>query len=197
MRVVEVDPHESRRSGWPLELRKRQVSRFTRAPFGPLGRQLVVIEIETAREAEAPGERKGGHERGRPVAGLLELLRDHRVARWQEPRILVDAVAGRIKPGHHRAVRRQRLRHRRVGLTEPPPPASKRIEGRCLHAHGLRSDRIGARRVERDQQNRWSGGRSAGGRRRLLPAGAGEREGKDEKLCSYHGSAHVMLKAQL
>ncbi len=106
-------------------------SRGRRARRCP-ARQLVVVDVESAREAEAAGEHERRDEGGRAIAGLPEALGQDRAIPGQVAGVLVDAVPGGIEPGHHRGVRRQRLRNGRVGLAEAPASRRERVEGRRL-----------------------------------------------------------------
>ena len=71
----------------------------------------------------------------------------------QIARVLVDAVAGGIETGHHRAVRGQRLRRRRVCLAESKAAGRESVEAPGLDATGFGSYGVGSSRIERHQQN--------------------------------------------
>ncbi len=154
-----VDPDQVRLRGGGCEVLEGPAGGLVGGPFRRTLGQAVVVHLEPAREAEASREHEGRDEGGGAVAALLELLGQHRMARGQKSCVLVDAVTGRVEPRHHRAVRRQRFRHGGVCLPEPLPAGRQPVERRSLQALGLRADRVGARRVERDQQDRWESAR--------------------------------------
>ena len=140
----------------------------------PAAGQLVVVHVESAREAEAPRQDERRDERGR---------RDSRpparrsastgLAADSVPRVLVNAVARRVQARHHRRVRRQRLGHRRVRLAEPRVRGPRRaLNAGVLTPDGLRADGVGPCRIERDEQDR----RAGRGARRALGEAAPARD---------------------
>jgi hypothetical protein len=150
-----VHPQEDRL--WTVglrEMREHGVGRLFRGAFGSIAGEPVVVDVESAREPEAPRQGERRDECRGAIAGLLQPFGRHRQRDRKVARVLVDAVPGRIEAGHHRAVRRQRLRNRRVRLPEAQPSRGNRVERRRLDARGVRTDRVGARRVERHEQDR-------------------------------------------
>ena len=141
-----------------------------------LGRELVVVQVEAAREAEAPRQHEARHERRGSVAGLAEPLRQQWVAAGQGAGVLVHAVAGRVEARQHRRVRGKRLGHRRVRLAKPQASARERVERRRLDSRCVRADRVRARRVERHEQDRRPSRSVARGRRRPRARAASRQE---------------------
>ena len=72
-----------------------RVRRLARRAFGLSRRQRVVVDVESARETEAPREDERRDERGRAIAGVLQAVRENRMRVGEVPRVLVDAVARR------------------------------------------------------------------------------------------------------
>ena len=127
VRVEVVDPQEQRLPGAPARATPapgRSSPRAVRSAR-PAG-ELVVVDVEPAGEAEAPRQHEPRDEGGRPVAGLLEPLREYRLARGKVPGVLVDAVPRGIEARHHRGCARggSRARSRRpAGIAGRAPRA--------------------------------------------------------------------------
>ena len=171
VRVEVVDPEKDEPARLPLQVGDRAVGRLRGRALDLPARQLVVVEREPAGETEASGQDEAGDEGGRAVPGPPEPLGQDRVIGGEGAGVLVDAVPGGIEARHHGGVRGKRLRRGRVGLAEEPAPRREGVERRRLDASRLGTDRVGARRVERDEQDRGAhGGR--GRRPGLLLAGA-------------------------
>ena len=161
---------------------QRAIGRVLRSALHAPGRQLVVVDIEAAREPETARQHEGRHERARPIPRGFQSLRQDGMAGRQEPRVLVNAVTGGIQAGHHRAVRRQGLGHRGIRLTESPPARGQGVECRRADALRVRTDRVGARRIERDEQDR----RLRSRRSRLLRAlAASPASCRDARGCEH------------
>ncbi len=155
VRIVVVDPEEERRlprGGSSSASAASVVSRDDRST-APAGK-LVVIDVETACQAEPARERERRDERRGAVAGGVEALGEERRLVRQAAAVLVNAVAGRIEAGHHRGVRRQRLGDGCVGLREAAPARGERVERGRLDPFRVGPDRVGARRVQRDEEDR-------------------------------------------
>ncbi len=117
VRIEVVHPDEQRLLARHLrQVRQRAVGGLTRRPLRPPPQQLIVVPVEPAGEAEPPRKYKRRDEGRRTIPGSLERFGRHRMRGRKEPRVLVDAVPSRIRAGHHRTVRGQRLRHGRVSL---------------------------------------------------------------------------------
>ena len=173
VRVVVVDPQETR-----PRLRRRQpgdgaVGRLTRAALDHPGRELVVVALEPARQPELAFERVAGDERSRRVSQTAQPLGEQRHCVRQAAAVLVHAVAAGVEAGQHRRVRRQRRRRGRVGVREAHPACRKCRERRRSRRGVLRRQRIRARGVERHQQQRRPGCRDG---RLPRPAPARRRE---------------------
>ena len=154
MGIEVMHPHKQRLLASRLrQMRQRSVSRLTRRALCPSARQLIVVHIEPEGESEPPSEHKRRHKGRRAITGGLERLGHHRMRGRKESRVLVDAVATRVRAGHHRTVRRQRLWHSRVRLREHAPASGQSVERRRLHPNRARSDRVGARGIKRDEQD--------------------------------------------
>ena len=144
-----------------LQLAQRGVGRLARRSLGRARRQ----RRRRRRRTRAPG-RTGARARttrrtrtcGSPPAQPLGEQAADAPARSARSG---GRHARRIQPGHHRRVRRQRLRHGRIRLPEAAAARGNRVERRGLDAGGLRTDRVGARGVERDQQDRVTAARLA------------------------------------
>jgi hypothetical protein len=172
VRVEVMDPEEQRPPRQRPEVRQRRRCRLVGRSLGLLPRQVVVVDVEAALEAEAPCEDEGRDERRGAIAGAPEPLGDHGVRGLENAPVLVQPVAARIQSRHHRDVRRQRFGHRGVGVPEAPAGGGQRIEGGGSDPDRLGADGVRPRRVERDEQDgRHPHGRP-GGRRgdRFAPA---------------------------
>ena len=154
VRIVVVDPEKERLRRRPLQKVDRAIRRLLRGPFGTSARQLVIVNIESSRQSEAPRQGEGRHERRRSISGRMQSFADQRLRIRDVPRVFVNAVAGGIEARQHRRMRRQRLRHRRVCPAEAPAPRRQIIERRRRHSDRFLTGCIGARRVERDKENR-------------------------------------------
>ena len=157
VRFVVVDPQKQRTILLALQERDRAVRRLARRPLRESGRRVVVVEVEAARETETPRQRERGDECRGAIAGGVQSLRDQRARFLETARVLVHAVSRRIQAGHHRGVRRQRLRHRRIRLAEQEPLLRERVERRRRVA-----DRVRARGVEGDEEDGGTCGRGCG-----------------------------------
>ena len=150
-----MDPEEERRPCAAVEQRQRGVGRVARRPLCRSRPQLIVIDVEAARKTEPAREREARDERRGAVAGGVEALGENRCLVRQAAAVLVNTVAGRVEAGHHGGVRRQRLGDGCVGLCEAAPALGERIEsGRLDPPFCVRPDRVGARRVQRDEEDR-------------------------------------------
>src|SRR6478672_5903782 len=94
-------------------------------------------------------------------------------------------MSGGVEAGHHRSVRGKGFGNGRVRLPESRAARGERIEGGSLDAFRLGPDGIGARGIQRDEQDPrlFGGGRGCGwpGRSRSLrPSAGGGEEGGDE-----------------
>ena len=193
MRIEVVHPEKQRLRRRLTEMGYDGVRRLPRRAFDFSRRQRVVVDVESARETEAPREDERRDEGGRAVAGVLQADRHNRMRVGEVPRVLVHAVASGIQPGHHGAVRRQRFGRRGVGLTEAPAPCRERVEHISVDSGCLRAYGVSARRVERDEQDGGKGcDRCAGARRRRMRAPAGARDGQaDEDVNKAPERHHV------
>ena len=172
VRVVEVDPAEEALVLDLVEPGERLVGDLVARPIDAAERErLVLAEIEVVevgleplRDAPLVVEHVGADESAGVEAARLEPLGQRRLAVVEEEAAVVaHAVRGRILAGEDRRVRRERERRRRDRLLEEHALARHAIDGRRLDAVvPVRVDVIGARRVERDEQEVQPGRRDAG-----------------------------------
>ena len=115
---------------------------------------LIVVDVEARRQAEALREREPADERAGGEARRLEPRGQRRGAVLDaEPAVVAHAVLVRQPAGEDRRVRRQR--HDRVRVREGKPRAarSQPVEVRRLRAPAVRRQRVGAQRVDGDEQD--------------------------------------------
>jgi len=153
MWIEVVHPEEERLRGRLGQKCQGGLGRLPRAPFLLPPAHPIVVTLEAASETEAARKGERRDERGGAVARVLQLLRHEGVRRGQRAPVLVHLVTGRVQPGHHRDVRGQRLGHRGVRLAETDPACGHRIERRRPDAPCLGANRVGPRRVERNEEN--------------------------------------------
>jgi hypothetical protein len=153
MRIEVVDPQQQRLRRRLGQVSERTIGRFARRALDLPRRLLVVVHVEPPGETKTARKDIRRDERRRTVARLLEPLGDDGMCRGEEPAVFVDAVPAGIQPRHHRRVRRQCLRRRRVRLAEADPPRRDGIEGRGLHPDGLRPDCVGSGGIEGDEED--------------------------------------------
>ena len=162
MRVVEVDPPEEARSGDLVEPRQRVIGYFIAGPIDAAERQrlifrqveVVEVGLKALRDPPLVIEYVGADEPAGGEAARLQPLGHRRLAVVEEePSVVAHAVPRRELSREDRRVRRQRQRRRRDGLLEEHTFARQPIEvGRFDRAEPVGMDAVGARRVERDQQ---------------------------------------------
>ena len=165
--IVQVDPHEQRRA--ERGVRRQPVGGGGDGPIpAALERHAIVVLVESARQTVALIEHERADERGRAVTSASKCGRQRRQAIAQtEVPVVPDAVHEGIHAREQRHVRRQRDRRRRNGMFEHDALRGESIEiGRARLAIAVRAEMIGARRVERDQEDvrRRRRGRPAAGR---------------------------------
>ena len=154
MRIEVVNPDEVWLRGGLREIGDSGVGRGPRGALDLTGWQTVVVDVESSRKTEPPRQDERRHERRRAIAGVLETSGEDRMRVGQIARVLVDAVAGGIEARHHRTVRGQRLRRRRVCLAESQAAGRESVEAPGLDAAGFGAYGVGSSRIERHQQNR-------------------------------------------
>ncbi len=101
VRIEIVHPEELGMRSGRGEMSERAIGRLIRRPLRRACRQLVVVEVEAACQAESARQHERGDERRRLVAALLQSLGRNRVRRGKEAGVLVDAVARGIESRHH------------------------------------------------------------------------------------------------
>ena len=163
MRVVQVNPHEERgrvvlagpRQGgvddlgsWALHAAQKD-----RSLLGHL--EVVEVPVEPLGQAPARVEDEGSDEGAGAVAGLLEALgQGLQPFRRDVYAVVAHPVVGRVGASEQRRVRGQRQRRRGVGAHEGNAAGGKCIDNRCVDlVEAVHADTIGARRVERHQQD--------------------------------------------
>jgi hypothetical protein len=160
-----LDPHEDGPPWLRLKVRERPLGGRTRRPFCIALTDLVVVVIEAPGEAETFLEGVSGDERGGGVARIPQTFSEQHSVVVEEPRVLADAVLGRVEAGQHRGVCRKRHRHRRPGLRKAHPPGGQAIQRRRLDGFVLEAHAVSPGGVQRDQEDRWP--RCGGFSRRL------------------------------
>ena len=187
VRVVVVDPQEERaavrgRVHPPQDGVRRRVGEaldVQRAARVVALRQVVVVHVEGAVEAEAAVQREARHERRRAVARLAEVLGGGpHVRRQRVTSVVPDAVGEGHRPGEDRRVRGSRERHVRDRGREAGAPCGEAVEGRrqCGRAP-VAADVVGPQRVDRDQQHvRPAAGRRGGRTGGRRPPAGGQRQ---------------------
>ena len=91
VRIVVVHPQEERLRRRRAELaRAPRRSCLSRSARPDRRGALVVVPIESAREAKSPGEHERRHERGGAVARLMELFGEHGPIGRHVPRVFVE-----------------------------------------------------------------------------------------------------------
>ena len=131
------------------------------APFGEMERgrvavrEMIVVDVEAAIQAEAAVENERADERAGSIAGRLEQGGERRHARVEtEARVVVNAVAVGRHAGEDRRVRGQGQRRRRERVRKANAGGSKTIERRRQAAAvPVSAEAILAKRVDRDQQD--------------------------------------------
>ena len=150
-----------------------------RAPPVVAVREVVVVHVEPAGEAEAPVQRETGDEGRRPVSRVVKGLGQGR-DRVRQDVIAVVAypVAKRREAGQDRGVRRRRERHLCDRGREARAAGRERVEHRGGGAGvSVAAQVVGAEGVDRDEQDIGPGcGRGSGTRPR---ARAGDRRAQD------------------
>ena len=94
----------------------------------------------------------------------------------------------RKKRKHAYAQQRQCGEFRNEVLAEARAAGRKAIERRGCDAFGFRTDRIGAGRVERDEENRMPRHRRRSRGRRWCAAGRSEQQREGERDAQFHES---------
>ena len=90
--------------------------------------EVLVVDIESPRQAEPPRKSEGGKKCCGGVAGSAKALRYQRNRVGQVTAVFMNAVSRRIESAQHRRVRRQRLGHRGIGLPEAQPALRQCVE---------------------------------------------------------------------
>ena len=162
VRVVEMHPREEARRGRRVEPRKRAIGDLVRRPLDArrgLPLRLVEIEVvdirvEPLRNAPPAIQDIGADEPAGPKPCRREPLGERRLTRVElEPAVVADAVLRRVLRREQRRVRRQRERHGGHRLLEDHTARGDAIEVRRLAVlRAVGAEAVGARRVERDQQ---------------------------------------------
>ena len=167
VRIVVVDPDEERLRATPAPGRRAPASVVSAADaLGLPGRQLVVVDVEPAREPEAPRQHEARDEGRGAIAGLLQPLRQDarapaaaggrsrgRRARPRRGPSCIEACEGSVSGTVAYAWRKRMPRRASASNAGVSTPAA------------LRADRVGARRVERHEQDRRPSRAAARGRR--------------------------------
>jgi len=118
----------------------------------------------TRARARSVGQHEAGDEGRRAVSGLPRRSASTGRSGADSARSPARNVRrGRAPSSSRRGG--ERLRHGRVGLPEAAAPRRESVESRRLDTSRIRADRVGPRRVQRDEQDR---GRSSPRRRRLV-----------------------------
>ena len=127
------------------------VGRFERR----VGLEVVVIDVESAVQAEAGVDGERGREGGRLVAAALEDLGQGRRPRAEGVgSVVVDAVGVRIFAGHDRGVGRQGQGDLAVSLAEPDSAIGQDVQvGRPARGIAIAAEPVGPGRVQGDQDH--------------------------------------------
>ena len=172
MRVVEMDPSEKAPRPDPIQPRKRFVGHFVAGAIDAAERQrlvfrqveIVEVGLESLRYAPFVIEHVRADEAARREPAIAQALGERRLAVVEKKAAVVaDAVGRRKLAGEDRRMSGQRERRRRDRLLEEDSFAREPIEVRRRNAiEAVRVDAVGARRVERHEQEievRWTDAR--------------------------------------
>ena len=152
VRVVEMEPEEERRvvqSAKPFDRGR------CRAVAAPLELYAVVVHVEAASEAVPPIQHERADERTRAVSTIVQHGRERWNRRGQRKvAVVADAVREWIGAGQQARVRGQRNRRGRDRTLEQHALARELIDPPCARLLiSVRANMIGARRIERNQQD--------------------------------------------
>ncbi len=163
VRVEVVRPEEERRrQRLRLEQAQAVVGHLRGGPLvlsevGALaGLRRIEVDVEALLEPEHRVEREGGDDgAGRPAGGPEALREREGVVAEPEGRVVAHARLERPASGEERGVRRQRHRRRRARLREADALGRQRVQARrgVVSRRAVAMERVGARRVERDQEH--------------------------------------------
>ena len=118
--------------------------------------EVIVVDVEAAAETEPRVQRERADERGGRVAGGLQQRRGRaRAGGHAVAAVVTNAVLVGIQARQDAGVRRQRRDRVRVRVREVEADALRRepIERRRRRAAAVAPKRVGAQRVDRDQEN--------------------------------------------
>ncbi len=185
VRVVKMDPREERLSLRAVDPRQRLVDDFICRPLDRRERhaarlaeiELVVIRVEALVDAPLGVEHVGADEPARAVAARLQRLGEGELLRpEEEAAVVAHAVLRRKLAREHARVHRQRERRHRHRLVEQHSFAREAIECRRLDILvAVRAHAIGARRIERHDDQVEPAARDAGRQRAEVDTAAALR----------------------
>ena len=162
--IEDVHPLEERRAWLALlvgepRARERHDGRRRALGHDELGRlarlaEPVVVDVEAGVQPEARVQRKRADEGARRVAGLLEQRGDRRRARGEPvAAVLAHAVLVRVFARQDAGVRGQRERRLRVREGEAHAFRGEPVERGRARGAAVAAERVGAERVDRDEQD--------------------------------------------
>jgi hypothetical protein len=116
--------------------------------------EAVVVDIETPVEAKTRVQRETGDERRRSIARLFQhRRRGTGVRRQSVAAVVAQAMLKRVLAGENAGVRRQRDHRVRVGEVEPNALGRQAIERRRRGRAAVAAKRVGAKRIDGDEQD--------------------------------------------
>ena len=147
----------------------------------------IAVSLKALGQAEAPIERKGRDECRCRKPRLTQRVCDRRNGGIEPHAVVARSVPGRVPPRHDRGVRSQRDGRGAESGVEACAARRERIDGwRPGRSIAVRTDAIGAQRVDRDEKE-VSSGRSRGCLlRRSFGAGGAEGDEKSRAGSEAH-----------